>query len=648
MAAYGLDERFKDPRYCFRLLDPAAYDIRKYCKSKKNKYPFDSSAPRVTLATNPSYVDALYNAEVKHKIPNCTSLMSKRPRFPYESFTVEEFEELLCRCGLPCECPAPEEEKEKEVKCMARTPKCLYKGPTPRDEFTKGLSAPSKRDRGFEIRPDGTAKRLFEMAKEQCPPFYDTRVHEATEFYRGWKWSKRTSSRTMKSSEVRPGPADYDIDRSTPPYCRCLEKIREERRLTAKLLRYTEAMQHRTIKEGLPGPPHYHPHSPKGTDLKSFGPKAERFPTSEYDQCPGPTTYTIKRAFDVEPPIAQPYLPPPAGFGVKASRFKYRVPEGPGPADYDAGVKLCRFQHCGRAPFGVSAQRFKHSGYNVNDEDETDEDEKEDDKKPCPKRTWQFKSQTSRFKPPHDVFEPSWSKQQFISERSPRSQYLAPFFTSEGRFQPWKDWLPIFGSINTPGPGYYNLEKPKCPPAVCRGPLYRCQRFVDHRFNTPAPNEYRVDRGIETVLATHNRRLKDNIKNQHKFEWREPPDIIEQTPAEREAVILERAVSQLETDVIAEKFENLLKVNKGKSVLDTCKERLGIIKEQAISEAGDKPTAEGNAHEKGDAKETSDAQGKMDNKDHPEIKDSKQQEKSEPKQKLLRTFLYRHPQPMYI
>lgn len=109
--------------------------------------------------------------------------------------------------------------------------------------------------------------------------------------------------------------------------------------------------------------------------------------------------------------------------------------------------------------------------------------------------------------------------------------------------------MPIYGSVNTPGPGYYNQEKSKWSPAVCRGPLVRTQRFPPSGFQTPAPNEYKVAGGLETVLCTHNAKLKMNIVNQHKFHWEPPADPNNMLSYEqREAYLLENSIKFLNVE----------------------------------------------------------------------------------------------------
>lgn len=554
--AYSLEDRFPTRKGCFRLLDPGAYSYGCRKKPEPNRYPFLTNTIRQTGPCNKIYTDALYDTHIINKIPNCTSLRAKCPRFPYEAFSKEDLEALLCRCGLdkPCECPTEDEEQEEEIYCQARVRRRLFKGPPPRSNYSEGLSIPSKKDRGFEVLSDGSSKRLMYEILDQSPPFYDARLNEATAFYQGWKWSKWTSKRSVTSLDVRPGPADYTIIKKPTQSELCNEKVREHRRKTSKQLRFLEMIQQRDIREGAPGPATYDPELPKGTKLQSLGPKGERFPEYEVPKGPGPTAYWLKRNFD-PPEIpdfpCQAKLPEPACFGVKAARFKHQEVTGPSPASYDAKYKPCQFRRCGKAPFGCSAKRFKDNFPEISDDDEIDEETEE--RNTCPASTWQFKANnTSRLKAIEKKYdEPSPADiilSKIPEKRSPLSQYIAPFYSSEGRFQPWYNWVAVHGRLSTPGPGTYCLDKFKCLTAVHRGPLYRARRFIDTRYQSPSPNEYKVGRGIECVLNTHNIKLKNNIKNQHKFHWQPPAEPMELTCKQRELALLDKAIAMLNTD----------------------------------------------------------------------------------------------------
>lgn len=551
--AYNLGDRFLPPPKCIRLSDPGAYEKEVHV-TKPNKVPFLSLTPRKTQFCSKIWTHSIYNSDIPPKITNCTSMMSKIPRFPYEAFSEKDLEGLICRCGLQtCECPV-EGEEEEEITCQARVPKRLYIGPAPRSKRTGGLSAPSKRDRGFEIYSDGSQKRIVEFPKADCPPFYETRVKESTAFYQGCKWSKWKSNREVKSLESRPGPADYQHKRESSEYERCAQKVRFLRRKMSKQCRFLEMLQRINILEGRPGPGSYDPREPKGTEIQSYGPKAKRFPVSEYDTRPDPATYSLKRDFDLPKPLeyhCQAKLPEPACFGIKAERFKPRRDEGPGPATYCPTYKPCQFMKCGaaNAPFGSSSVRFKPLAYEDEDSDEFTDIEVEDSKqdKTCPPLTWEFKSQTIRMNPLRKNFnEPSPADKAMTSrivDREPILHYLTPFNSSLGRFQPWHDWWPVHGTLKTPGPGYYCLEKPKCQPAVNHGPLYRAQRFLDSRTLTPAPNQYNVDGGVDTVLDTHNKRLTTNKKNKHKFTWKNPKDIEQKTIKRKELDLFDKCIA---------------------------------------------------------------------------------------------------------
>lgn len=569
--AYNLKERFSPPQTAYQLLEPGAYqstDDRKVICD--NKVPFLSRTPRITTPGRKLWTHAIYDAALPPKIPNVTSMTSKRPRFPYEAFSKEDLEALLCRCGIqnPCECPT-EDAEEPTVICQGRVPRRLFKGPPPKSIIAGGLSAPSKRDHGFEVYSDGSQRRLLDQINDESPPFYDATVHESTEFYHGCKWSHWTSKRSSKSLEVRPGPADYNFDRQPTDFEMCAENFRLYRRQTSKQLRFIEMVQQRNIIEGRPGPATYTPMLPQGYDNgQCIGPKAKRFIISTKEIRPGPADHFIKRAFDLpEPPekLCHAILPEPSFFGIKAQRFKPRREEGASPATYSPNYNRCHFMHCSTAPFGSSTARFKEVPINEDDEDieviAEDEPQKKSEegikKETCPSPSWEFKSKTIRIKPlEKKINEPSPAdlpQSRIKVHRLRRLQYIAPFFTSEGRFEPWNDWMPVFGRVKTPGPCYYCLEKPKCYPAVKSGPLYRVPRFSQNTNDYPAPNRYQHGGGIETILATHNQRLKENIENQHKFKWVPPVEPKQLSYEEQEAMLLSKSIALLETDIFNDK-----------------------------------------------------------------------------------------------
>ncbi|XP_030031857.2 sperm-tail PG-rich repeat-containing protein 2 [Manduca sexta] len=506
-------------------------------------------------------------------------MSSKIPRFPYEALSKEDLEELLCRCGYPNPCECPLEEKEEElVTCHAKIPRRLFKGPAPPPLLANGLSTPSKGDHGFQISADGSIKRIKDKVTNESPPFYDVTVNDFTTFYQGCKWSKRTFQRSTKLQEVYPSPADYDIFKKPfTDFEICAENFRSYKRKTTKQLRFIEMVQQRNILENLPGPANYNVKSPKFHELQHLGPKARRFSFEKNDEAPGPANYWIRRDFDLAEIPEQPCharLPEPSCFGVKDTRFKPLKEVGPSPATYSPSYKPCQFMKCSKAPFNNSAIRFKEEMLSETDEkDETTvENENGKMKKPCIVPTWQLKSKTRRFeqlkkKPcepsPADLPQPTTN-----IERSRHLQFIAPFFSSEGRFQPWFDWMPVFGKVKTPGPCTYALEKPKCYPAVPHGPLSRAPRFHSHARDTPAPNEYNVGRGIETILATHNHRLKNNIENKHKFIWDPPVEPKQLSFEERITLLIHKSIALLEIgDVPGEKFSKLI-TNKSSGILE--------------------------------------------------------------------------------
>lgn len=553
--AYSLGDRFPPPPKYFTLLDPGSYSQNYTNRTKQNAAPFLSKTPRVTLDVAKLWTQTDYDQRLPSNIPNCSSMLSKKPRFPYEAFGAEDLEEILCKCGIqtPCECPTGDYIAE-DVVCQGKVTRRLYKGPAPRSHLgDEGLSTPSRNDKGFIITSDGTQHRIRDEIKEESPPFYDATVNESTAFYQGCKWSNRTA-RDFKRIEVRPGPADYFIERDPTRDEICGEKVRALKRKTSKQLRFIEMVQRRNILENLPSPATYRPRLPKCTDLQFLGSKAERFPNSKlkYDISPGPAHYLLRRDFDaIEPPeiLCHAKLPEPACFSMKGKRFKIQREEGPSPATYKINFKIGNFVNCRTAPFGCSARRFKQEIIEESNDDEIVEPLNKE--KLCILPTWEFKSKTIRMKPlikKHDEPSPAdYLPKRNSIEKSAQLKPRIPFDSSEGRLEPWYSWTPVHGMLKTPGPGYYCLEKPRCFPAFKRGPLYRAKRFPNIYHKAPPPNAYKVCNGIETILATHNQKLKDNIENQHKFIWEQPnlKDVL--SFEERENIILKRCISLLDT-----------------------------------------------------------------------------------------------------
>lgn len=565
--AYNLSDRFPPPPKCCMLLDPGSYQTEGEAV-KPNQVPFLARTPRKTSPAGTLWTEAIYNTVPPSNIPNCTSLKSRCPRFPYESFSKEDLEALLCRCGVQSECVCQAEDEETpEVLCQAKVRKRIFIGLAPKSTLGEGLSAPSKRDHGFEVQPDGRKKRLLDRVSDESPPFYDAKVYYSTDFYHGCKWSKWTSQRSMKSLEKWPGPADYCYVKQTTEYENCAEKFREYRRMNSKQLRFIEMVQMQNLLEGRPGPGSYSPELPKGTDIKVLGPKAERFQSSSIEQLPGPADHWVKRAFDLpEPPNVSCHakLPEPSFFGVKAIRFKPRHEEGPSPASYNSIYRPCHFLHCPTAPFGSSSARFKEAPEIEDDDEELiaeDEPQKVENnsKAPCPTPTWEFKSKTIRIKPLKTILnEPSPAdlpQSRTKVYRSSQLQFLAPFCSSDGRFQPWNDWMPVHGRVKTPGPCYYEWDKPKCYPAVARGPLQRSPRFPENQNSNPSPNKYKLGGGVESVLATHNQKLKENMEKQHKFKWEPPIEPRHLSFEEQETLLLKKSIALLDSNINEDKTE---------------------------------------------------------------------------------------------
>ncbi|CAB3225414.1 unnamed protein product [Arctia plantaginis] len=529
------------------------------------------------------WTQAIYDTPVLHRIPNITSLKSTVKRFPYEDFSPEDLEQLLCRCGIENPCVCTESPPEEEI-CQGKMKRRIFKGHV----------------------PTGLEERITVKDKNKCPPFYDVRVQESTAFYRGCKWSNRTSKRSTQVVQLGPGPTDYCLEKKPTIEEICAEKVRALKRKTCKQLRFIEKVQLQNILEGKPGPGTYSPEWPKGTNLQYLGPKAARF-SFPYSVHPGPTDYWLRRDFDLlDPPevFCQAKLPEPSCFGVKAKRFIPQKEQGPSPASYNTMYKPCQFVRCSTAPFGSSTVRFKADVLDDGDDegiDTTDECPSTPEKK-CPNPTWEFKSKTIRMKPlikdSGNAYSDESPPKKQKKEKSPALQYLAPFNSSEGRFQPWYNNSPVHGKYETPGPCYYNLEIPKPLPAVNRGPLCRGERFPRNKIDTPAPNEYKVFGGIESILRTHNNRLRENIKNNIKFVWDPPREPESMTFEQREKRLIQKCIALLEPDV------DISKKHKSKSSI---KSRTNIEKlhTDTIDKNIDKP-------------------------------------------KMLRTFLYSHQMPNYF
>ncbi|XP_059045836.1 uncharacterized protein LOC131841538 [Achroia grisella] len=544
------------PKY-FKLLDPGAYQKGDKRNIKLNTVPFLSKTPRNTQDDVKIWTHAIYDVGRNSKIPNCTSIKSIIPRFPYEAFNKDDLEKIICLCSVTNVCDhGPKDEETEKKLCQVKVHKCLYKGPPPRSILGDGgLSAPSKWDNGFYISLNGSQKRIRNEVTNNSPPFYDVKVNEHTGFYRGWKWSKWTTQREEKSFiNDKPCPSDYFLKRELLQNELCAETVRAFKRKTSKQLRFIEIVQQRNISEGRPGPASYSPNLPKGFKVKFVGPKAKRFVIPKYVERPGPADYFIKRTFETRnfpQTSCHAKLYKPAAFGIKSQRFKSRREEGPSPASYNIRLNPCQFMHCPVAPFGSSSVRFLD---HVLEEDNDGKIESQTKyckvNSLCCNPTWGFKSKTIRMKPlikNNNEPSPADLPQSRIKlGRHPQVQSKVPFLSLQGRFQPWYDWMPVFGCVKTPGPCYYSLEHPKCLPAVHHNSLFRAPRFPIQQTQTPAPNEYEVGGGLETILNTHNQKLKSNIVNQRKFHWIAPMKSKNVSYEEHEMMLIYKAIALLE------------------------------------------------------------------------------------------------------
>lgn len=560
--AYNLSERFPKATQSYRILDPGLYQNTNSLLIKPNKVPFLSKTPRNNLANAKIWTHAIYYSDIKPKIPNCTSFASKISRFTFENKNDVDLPPLplICQCGMQqnvCDCSneVDKTDHQENIMCQTAVRRRIFKGPTPRSIREKWHSTPSKNN-----------------PKENCPPFYDVTVEESNSYYRGCKWSRWTSQRFNNSVFYNriPGPADYSIEGNQASYDHiCAEKVRALKRKSSKQLRFIEKVQRQNILEGLPGPADYSPVSPRGAYLKYVGPKAERFISTKYDEIPKPTTYFIKRDFDVSQSDCTPCLvklQPRAAFGVKDSRFKYKRSVGPSPCSYNVKINIsCHLKHCNRAPFGSFSKRFTDNF--GNDKQNCDDNNNEDHKETKPNvvkhlPTWQFKSRTVRMKP---IIKISTSKpvdlpvnNDSTDKRMLQFQYICPFFSSEARFRNWFNWIPVQGSEKTPGPGFYDLERIKCLPAVKSGPISRSKRFTSHASDVPAPNTYEMKKGLEDILTTHNQSLKKNIQKKHTYVWKGPVEQRKLTLEEQEMKLLNKSIALLDVPDVFEyrKYEN--------------------------------------------------------------------------------------------
>lgn len=526
MSSYGLAARFPIRRDQYRLTDPGAYEKGIVYDYKQNKAPFLSKCPRVTVTTRRLYTHKIYNASKPNFIHNITSMSSKSPRFPYESFKIEDFEQKLCECIEDvCECSREPEQKPEPI-CQANVPRRLFKGPVLQSSIQKSKDAVS------DI--------------PNCPPFYDARIIEATEFYRGCKWSRRTA-RQRSSLPTGPGPADYNLERKLTEAEICNEQFRAYRRKTSKQPRFIEIIQRRNLIDRRPGPSDYNNVLPNTKIPPGLG-KAKSGLENLSDN-PSPFEYSIKRLFDLAaPPNKISYCPrsAPACFGVKANRFTYKIEHRPSPASYDPRIKVCNGPNCSTAPFGTGAKRFKDTPLEESDDSDDESDKKGEE---CVTPTWGFKSRTVRLKPfIKKMNEPSpadFRMQYYNFKRNKKVEYYSPFMSSEGRFWPWHNWLGVNNST-TPGPGELDIEKRKTGRAVHRGPLIRQPRFRSHSNDNPAPNEYDIDNGLETVLSTYNERLKQNIEKRPQFKW-QGSVAADPIPLEkREMILLQKTIDLLD------------------------------------------------------------------------------------------------------
>ncbi|KAJ8958928.1 hypothetical protein NQ318_019698 [Aromia moschata] len=259
----------------------------------------------------------------------------------------------------------------------AKPPKCVQVDPRPipgkgrlyacRVPFTIHASAPSIPTEvdanGYDLDEDGNIVKipLDERDKSIGPAYYkmvsekkdlhiivtvkivQSEVHNTIshaksstfcEFYRGCKWSNRSSKRSPPKVDETPGPGAYDVQLPKCRKTREEDEFREMARLFSFVPRFTEAQQLRVQKEGLPGPADYDIRKYKlcdgcpGIHPRPFIVGSERFKPSVSDT-PSPDTYHVAT---VEYPVSKKFIP----FSVQSSRFGGKKPVvTPGPGSYE-------------------------------------------------------------------------------------------------------------------------------------------------------------------------------------------------------------------------------------------------------------------------------------------------------------------------
>lgn len=551
--AYGLSDRFPKQHKYYPLLDPGTYTTVGSVRIKRNRAPFLSRTPRITQPASKIWTHVIYSADHPRRIANCSAMMSRRPRFPWDILKKEDIREIICECNSQQTCECVSEKKKKDVKSESKPQQQIFIGPLPRANIDSDSPFRCKRNEFNNVFLSKNDKDIHKKGHKRRSCLNDNEPGVLTDYYKGCKWSRWTSKRTLKSLNEGPSPTSYTIKQEPPPYQLCAEKERANRRKTSRQYRYIDMIQKQNLKENLPGPATYNPQYPKGTDLQFLGPRAKRFTYSKYYIIPGPADYKVKRDFDLPELLenrCHAKLGRRSAFGMNAPRFKSIKHEGPGPASYDTSHQICMVKHCLTAPFGSSSVRFT---------DIQCEDEISDDEDTCSqtkdieceklKESWMFKSRTVRMnKLKKKLIEPSPADMPLRTINRSK-QNTAPFATSEARFQPWYNWIPVYNVQDTPAPGDYNPEKVLCIPAVVRGPVFRSERFKCDISQTPPCNAYKVSEGLEAVLRTHNTKLKENITKKHEYDWK--PFSLKKKSNDKERVshLINSCLNLLNTDM---------------------------------------------------------------------------------------------------
>ncbi|CAK9802167.1 Sperm-tail PG-rich repeat-containing protein 2 [Anthophora quadrimaculata] len=367
------------------------------------------------------------------------------------------------------------------LKCgKKRTHPGTWRGPPgklwltrpPRSIIPTPTSVPHKNYAGYTMNEYGILVKKPPIEREPTV-FYNIPRGEAnttTLMYKGNFWSRMTG-REESRFFLTPGPGDYEIEKEKTAAQIQDEKIREEKRMTSRQLRFLDSLYRRKMRENLPAPNRYRVKGsfdkyfkisckcdPYTLEPPPFGRTAKRFDDKIESDVPGPGTY--------DPPlrikcVASIY---PAPFGTCAGRFKKTAEDtGPGPSDYDLNVGNLAYELQKRLKYA----HFKSTQPQQLYFDEPGFDEEQCDIVGTPEKTEEekskvyhaaFKSRAARFKSDETyvpdpgayevltAFKTNRDKCDFLSRRS------APPFGTRSRRSGFCDI-----TSDTPDPTSYHL-----------------------------------------------------------------------------------------------------------------------------------------------------------------------------------------------